>query len=260
MKHIKRKTLLSAKVEIPNNIVNQLTKNKNLERSLRTLQYKDVKDNHAILLLESGELIRAFFVNNNKAACLIPLANPVLVYFNFAQSLLKSISTTKELLLQGFPIDTKVNEDSLKLFYDYFGQVSSFVMMLMTSLESFVNQKLDPSKTYIKQEANKFSKVYDYKQIQRLIPLSEKVTEILDIQQCKSFQKKHPSKHQHLENLKTLRDLIVHTKAEDKPNAYDELFKKALSFNLIDTINSVKDFINFYENDLVEPCPCSIED
>ena len=131
--------------------------------------------------------------------------------------------------------------------------------MLMTSIESFVNQKLDPNLTYSKCEGNKFHRVYNYHLIQRWVPLSEKISEILDIQQKKSFKQKFPLKQQYLENLKILRDLIVHTKAGEKPDAYDELYRKALEFNFLDTIQVVKDFINFYEENLVEPCSCGID-
>ena len=255
MKHIKRKTLLEIKV--PEMGLPKFSSEKDLKEALKTLKYKDVKEKHALLVMDSGELIRAFFVNDGGKACTIPLANPVLIYFNFAQTLLRGLSETKEKLLKSFTGDEEITEDALMLFYGYFGQASSFVIMLMTSMESFVNQKLDPKLNYSKPEGgNKFQRVYDYYQIQRWIPFSEKISEILDVQQNKSFKRKYPLKQPHLDNLKNLRDLIVHTKAGEKPDAYDELYKKALGFNFLDTIQAVKDFINFYEENLVEPCPC----
>ena len=259
MKHIKRKTLLELKAKVPEQVLSKFSSEKDLEEALKTLKYKDVKEMHALLIMDSGELIRAFFANDAGRACTIPLANPVLIYFNFAQTLLKSLFETKEKLLKSFTGNEKITEDALMLFYGYFGQASSFVMMLMTSMESFVNQKLDPKLNYSKAEGNKFQRVYDYYQIQRWVPFSEKISEILDVQQNKSFKKGYPLKQQHLDNLKNLRDLIVHTKAADKPDAYDELYRKALAFNFSDTIHAVKDFINFYEENLVEPCPCGID-
>lgn len=258
MKHIKRKTLLE--LHLPKEVLGKFSSEENLNEALKSLKYKDVKEKHALLVMDSGELLRAFFANDNGRACTIPLANPVLIYFNFAQSLLKSLAQGKDKLLNSFTGKEEVTEDALKLFYGYFGKASSFVTMLMTSMESFVNQKLDPKLSYSKMEGNKFERVYNYNQIQRWIPLSEKITEILDIQQKKSFKQKYPLKQQHIDNLKTLRDLIVHTKAGETPDAYDELFRKTLSFNYLETIHSVKDFLNFYEQNLVEPCPCSIDD
>ncbi len=260
MKHIKRKTYLEPKTKIPNELISEFASKDSPLVALKNLKYKDVKDKRAILIMDSGELLQSFFYNDNGRACTIPLANPVLVYFNFSQTLLKSISSTRDKLLKSFTGDNEVTEDALKLFYGYFGQVSSFVIMLMTSIESFVNQKLDPKGIYTKREGNKCTKLYDYDQIQRWIPLSEKITEILDVQQKKCFKKSHPNKQQHLENLKMLRDLIVHTKAVETADSYDELFRKSISFNFIETINSTRDFINFYEQNLVEECNCGSED
>lgn len=258
MKHIKRKTLLD--LHLPKEALGKFPSEESLKDALKTLKYKDVKEKHAFLIMDSGELLRAFFANDNGRACTIPLANPVLIYFNFSQTLLKSLAERKNRLLNSFTGNEEVTEDALKLFYEYFGQASSFVTMLMTSIESFVNQKLDPKLSYSKSEGNKFQRVYNYNQIQRWIPLSEKISEILDIQQQKSFKQKFPLKQQHLDNLKNLRDLIVHTKAGETPDAYDELFRKSLAFNFLETIQSVKDFLNFYDSNLVEPCPCGIDD
>ena len=259
MKHIKRKTLLELNAKLPEKIFGETSSERNLKEALKTLKYKDVKEKHALLIMDTGELLRAFFVNDAGRACTIPLANPVLIYFNFSQSLLKSLAERKEKLLNSFTGEEEVTEDALKLFYEYFGQASSFVMMLMTSIECFVNQKLDPKLDYSKAEGNKFRRVYDYNQIQRWVTFSEKITEVLDVQQQKSFKKSYPMKQQHLDNLKNLRDLIVHTKAGEKPDAYDELYRKTIGFNFLDTIHAVKDFINFYDENLVEPCPCGID-
>ena len=259
MKHIKRKTLLELKAKLPEKISSEGSSEKELKEALKTLKYKDVKEKHALLIMDTGELLRAFFVNDAGRACTIPLANPVLIYFNFSQSLLKSLAERREKLLNSFTVEEEITEDALKLFYEYFGQASSFVMMLMTSTECFVNQKLDPALSYSKDEGNKFKRVYDYQQIQRWIPLYEKIAGILEIQQEKSFKKSYPIKQQHLDNLKNLRDLIVHTKAGEKPDAYDELYRKTIGFNFLDTIYAVKDFLNFYEPNLVEPCPCGID-
>ncbi|MEP7377889.1 MAG: hypothetical protein ABI675_31110 [Chitinophagaceae bacterium] len=257
MKHIKRKTLLE--LNIPYDAINQLPIQGDIKDALKNLKYKDVKDKHAILLMDTGETLRSFFVNDNGKACSIPLANPVLIYFNFSQTLLKNLDLKKATLLNVFTGENQVNEDALKLFYEYFGLASSFATMLMTSIEAFVNQKLDSSAIYTKSEGNKFQKVYDYNQIQRWIPLTEKIEHILDSQQSKSFKKSYPLKQIHIDNLKAIRDLIVHTKAGQNHDAYVELFRKTLSFNFYDTIQAVKDFINFYDENLVESCPCGID-
>jgi len=104
MKHIKRKTL--SELQVPEQVLTKSSSEKDLKEALKTLNYKDVKEKHALLIMDSGELIRAFFANDGGRACIIPLANPVLIYFNFAQTLLKSLSETKEKLLKSFGGDS----------------------------------------------------------------------------------------------------------------------------------------------------------
>ncbi len=254
MKHIKRKTL--KEIKIPEEVLHKISPENISQDFLKKIKYKDVKGKQAILLMESGEALHSFFYNNKGKACTIPLANPVLIYFNLAQTHLRGIHSTKESLFGVFSEDKNVDEDSLQLFYGYFGQTSSFVVILMTAIEAFVNQKIDIDFKYHKQEQNKFTRVYDYSQIQRWIPLNEKIEEILNNTTNKNFAKNHPNKQIHLYNLKELRDLIVHTKAEKDYESYIELYKKTLNFKFNESIEAVKDFINYYEENLIEPCPC----
>jgi hypothetical protein len=246
-------------IKIPEEVLGIIPSRNFSEDFLKNIKYSDVKGKQAILLMESGEALQSFFYDDNGKACTIPLANPVLIYFNLAQTHLRGIHSTKESLLGIFSKEKNIDEDSLKLFYGYFGQTSSFVMMLMTAIEAFVNQKIDSEFKYYKSEQDRFTRVYDYSQIQRWIPLNEKIEEILNKTTQKNFAKKYPNKQIHLTNLKELRDLIVHTKAEKNHENYIELYKKTLNFKFNETIEVVKDFINYYEENLIEPCPCGID-
>jgi hypothetical protein len=150
----------------------------------------------------------------------------------------------------------KLTENSLKFFYDFFGISSSFVVLLMTALEAFVNQKIPADYKYQKIEANKFTKVYDNEQIQRWISLDEKIQEILNKITNQSFTKHFPNKQIFIDNLKDLRDSIIHTKSGLAFENYTELFKKTLNFKYNDAIEAVRDFINYYEPNLIEQCSC----
>ena len=256
MKHIKRKTVMYG--EISEEQMLKLAPQKASDDLLREIKFSTVKGKQAIQLMESGEILRSFFYDNNGMACTIPLANPVLVYFNLAQLHLRDIIKARTSLLSLFSKKEKeVNEDTLSLFYQYFGLTSSFVVMLMTALEAFVNQKLDQSKNYERNDNGKCTRVYNFEQIQRWIPLNEKIEAILNRQQSKDFSKAHPIAQQHFENLKGLRDLIVHTKMGKHYESYIELYRKTLNFSFNDSIEAVKGFINYFEPNLIEPCPCS---
>lgn len=258
LKHIKKKTVNYAKYNKEKLDESGLLFNLQ-DGQLPKLKFKDVKDKHAILFMDNGEILRTFFYNDNGNTCSIPLANPVLIYFHSAQTNLKNIYSLRKDLLALFKNSGKITEDSLQLFYSFFGLSSSFVTQLMTALEAFVNQKIPLDYKYHKEEGNKFTKIYNKDQIQRWVSIDEKILNILNIAENKSFVRHYPNRQIHIENLKDLRDNIVHTKSGIAFENYTELFKKALNFKYNEAIEAVRDFINYYDTNLIEPCLCGVD-
>lgn len=128
--------------------------------------------------------------------------------------------------------------------------------MLYTSIETFINYRIPNNYIFSKSDGNKFTRTYNYEQIQRQISTEDKIKEILNKIENKNFSKKYPIKQQHINNLKEIRDSIVHTKQLNIYEEYERVFKLALKFDSISTLNAVIDFINYYEPNLIEPCPC----
>ena len=89
--------------------------------------------------------------------------------------------------------------------------------------------------------------------------LDDKIDDILNKKYSKDFAKKYPIKYVFIKNLKDLRDQIVHTKEGKAYEGYIELFRKSLNFKFNECIEAVRDFMNFYEPNLIEPCPCGID-
>ena len=257
IKHIKRKTVRP--IQLKPDQLNEIAPEKASENVLKNIKFNDVKNYNAFQLMESGEVLFSFFYNDHGNACAIPLANPVLIYFNIAQSHLRTIYTKRKDLLSLFRDRTDVTEDVLKLFYDFFGLTSSFITMLMTSVEAFVNQQIDKDFKYEKLEQKKYLKVYNYEQILRWVSLEDKINDILNKKFSKDFAKKYPNKNIFIMNLKQLRDQIVHTKEGINHTGYIEIYRQSLNFKFSECIEAVRDFINFYELNLLEPCPCSID-
>jgi len=257
IKHIKRKTVRPIKLNQEQ--LDEIVPGKASDDILKNIKFKDVKNYNAIQLMESGEVLFSFFYNDNGNACTIPLANPVLIYFNIAQSYLRTIYTRRKDLLSLFRDRTDVTEDVMKLFYDFFGLTSSFITMLMTSIEAFVNQQIDKDFKYEKSEQKKYLKLYDYDQILHWVSLEDKINDILNKKHSKDFSKKYPNKNIFIVNLKQLRDQIVHTKEGINHTGYIEIYRQSLNFKFSECIEAVRDFINFYEPDLIEPCPCEID-
>jgi len=53
----------------------------------------------------------------------------------------------------------------------------------------------------------------------------------------------------------------MHTKSDNGNPAkfYEDLYTCALNFNYTDTINHVRDFLNYYEPNFIEECNCGKE-
>lgn len=259
IKHIKKKPINSIKVS--EEIIEQLPESSALDLSnaIKTLKPRDVKDKNGFLIMDTGDVILSFFYNDNGNICAIPFANPILVYFHTARNTLVDIHIKRKDLLGLFRGDLKIDEKYLHLFYDFFGMTSSFVVLLMTALEAFVNQKIPIDYKYYKNEFDKFIKVYDSDQIQRWITLEEKIEQILNVISLKNFSKHYPNRYIFIKNLKELRDNIVHTKKGEGLETYSELFIKTLNFKFDNSIEAVRDFINYYEDSLIEPCNCGVD-
>ena len=86
----------------------------------------------------------------------------------------------------------------------------------------------------------------------------EKVETILPKVTGKDFIKSFPDEWAIINELKIFRDMIVHLKNDHLygPNIFKPVFQKALSIDFNSTIWKVKDFINFYEPNLIEECNC----
>jgi hypothetical protein len=258
MKHINKKTLNEHKFS-KEDLEKIMPVISDVE-SFSQLEYKELKGKHAVLFHADGLMSRAFFFKNNETTCTIPLADPVLLYFNEAYKSLKSLIVHRKELLDLYSKETRMNEHSIEVFYNFFGAMSTFIILLYSSMEAFVNYKIPKEFVYKKSESGKYLKVYNIEQIQRWIPLEEKISCILTSLVKKSFFKDFPIKHQHIVNLENFRDSIIHTKKIEVFDGYESLYKTGLRFKYEETIEAVKDFINYYEDGLIEPCPCDIQD
>lgn len=253
LKHIKKKT--ADYIQFEKEVLSKPEITSDFTES-KWPNFKEVKNKNAFLFTETGEMFRAFFFNDNGNTCAIPLANPVLIYFNSAQANLSYIYSVRKQLMSLFRTNSHVPESSLKLFYDFFGASSNFVIALMTSLEAFVNQKIPTDYIY---KGSKSGKTYNNEQIQRSISLYEKIINILNKIENKNFSKEYSAQQHRINNLKQLRDNIVHTKKGEAFLNYTELFKNSLQFRYDLTIEAVRDFINYYHPNLIEPCNCGLD-
>ncbi|MBK8342108.1 MAG: hypothetical protein IPL12_01575 [Bacteroidetes bacterium] len=88
-------------------------------------------------------------------------------------------------------------------------------------------------------------------------PFGKKINTVIPFFTEQDFIKSHPTFKINLENLKNMRDDIIHTKSKENSSTVgNSILKKTLNFNYELAIESVAKYINFYEPDKIKECPC----
>ncbi len=190
---------------------------------------------------------------------MIPEPNPSVIYFDSARHCFMQLKGQREKVFEGLKMFDKnigaVNGD----FYWYFSLASSYAIFLFSSIEAFINRLIPNDFEYRRQIQNRRTEMFNKFQIQREIDFSEKLKNVLPQVTGKNFVAEHTHKFEQIKMLKIFRDEIAHTKTydgKDIPNPYENLYVMSLNFEFEKALYYARDFINYYEPDLIEECNC----
>jgi hypothetical protein len=252
MKHIKKRYAFESKempVGLNGTFLKELTP-QNIKSSKITVPYVQT---------DKGTFLRSFkFLLNNNEPIIIPIPDLTLVYFDSAYNLNKHRLEQEEKLYEKLKLtDEKLGEQAINEIYRYYGYATSCVISLFTTLESFINHLIPDNSVYIKTLSNR-TENYTKEQVQKSIQFEEKIKVVLPQLLDINFQYNSPT-YTHIQNLKKLRDDIVHTKSDQNLETPEELIKRLLKFKFDETFNSVAKFINHYKKDYVIECDCGVD-
>lgn len=185
----------------------------------------------------------AVVVGNNSYSSLFP--NPIHLFFDAA---LSNYTRSEEIKSKSFPTcaaeaNKKIGEihwlDSAAncthdCYNEYFKCRLASVLMLLTSVEAFINFSLPndyPNRTVIEREANFKDKLKEH------LPAAIKQTE---------FWNERRSVYDGILALYDLRNDIVHlkTNSEDGFIAYNEVVKRAANYDIPKAVKRVQEFMN----------------
>lgn len=127
--------------------------------------------------------------------------------------------------------------------------------MLFTSIECFVNDIIPTDYNYIIRDTKR-TEIYNKTQIQEFIPFMEKLKKVLPDALGKDFFVKQTSATSHIDNLKDLRNAIVHMKSDPTGQNHADILRKLLNFKYDETFKAIATYFNFYKGGFVEDCPC----
>lgn len=250
MKHIKKKyAFRKRKLPVkPNSSVLSVDR-----RDYNTLKNVDKNENFAFMKDISGHYILSTLHNNQGKELIIPIPDLSLVYYDsaymnnyerksFNSDLFKKLSQTSE-----------VTEDISHELYRYINYAATSVIMMFSSLESFLNSLIPEDGSYKLKR-----KVFDKKGIERYVTFEDKILKVIPSFESKAFfQDKNDFKTSHIGKLKNLRDEIIHTKSSFMFQNQSELLKQLLNFEFDETLLMVKEYMNSYKPNYIEDCPCN---
>lgn len=257
MKHIKKKFLFHEHLnrnrnEIFSNDFEEVDLKENID-SQKVL--KAAKGRVGLINNTSGENIFSMVYNDNGTYCMIPV--PDFSLMNYHQAY-KYNSERKELRKELMRHFRNLNSEEYKNFafaYEFQGCASACVIMLFTAIECFVNDIIPANYVYVVEDSKR-TEIYNKAQIQEFIPFMDKLKKVLPHALGKNFFGKQTPATSHLDNLKDLRNDIVHTKSDPTGQNHAEILKKLLNFKYDETFKAVANFFNFYIEGFVEDCPC----
>jgi hypothetical protein len=252
LKHTQKKFVFSKKLSAEaGNVLRNAPED---ELKVQQLIQENFADHFCLVHTEADFIIQAFRFSDGKNNIVIPEPNPIVMYFELARFNYKHISTTKTKLYANLGNPTQ----TLNHFFHFF-QISSIVStFLFMSIEAFINSKLPLDIVYSRQN-HRNTTSFNRSQIQTEISFEEKIKQVLPEFTGKSFASEYGHKYETISRLKKLRDEITHTKGQigGVPINYQDLYTMALNFNYTNALLHTKDFLNFYEPNLIEECSCS---
>lgn len=254
MKHIKRKFLMSH--NLPDDGYEFMVKQMSKPNSNKDVQLENFNPH---FITTEQKLIQGFFYELDFKKYPIPEPDPIIIYFSNAQGFLNAINEEREKLFNELKKGNFSVGNILNNMFSFYGYVVNFTSSLFDSLEAFVNSKIP--KDYRFKNPKRAGKIMNKYQIIRYVSFEDKVKRNLtEIFEDKNFAVEKSHLFENIKNLKKLRDDITHAKADldYDVNYYEKLFTEALNFDYIKAINSAKDFINYYEENLIEPCDCGL--
>lgn len=209
----------------------------------------------AMMITEDYQVLMGFPFEEDNKVVVIPELDPILVYFDTAYSSFKVIKERRKNMLGHFKGE-EMEEHYINALYSYYGCVNTFVMMLFTAVEAFINYNIPENYVHRKILTNKV-KSSDKDRIMRYFSFDQKMEIINDVFK-KDFKLTHSIEFDLIIKLKEFRDSLIHLKPEKGNNVpYSYIYKHGLNFPFEETMDAVMDFMNFYKADSVRYCGCS---
>lgn len=197
--------------------------------------FHNKKDDQLVYLVKTIDL-----KIEEKNVC-FSLPNEIGISLNIYLEACKKAQKLKEELKAIIKEQKDFYDHKIKLLYDYIEQVQIALIFSYRALESFCNSIIPYDFVYKKKNSKGIEESYGVLEIERWIPTSEKLVNIVPkILNCEAPKQKEFWSF--FKDLEKLRNEVIHSK---KSNSV-EITKNLLSNDIIKILNSSLDVLNYY--------------
>lgn len=208
-------------------------------------------DEMDILLMFPDRVLYGFDYLDHQVKRVIVEINPVTIFYSNAVMCSGQLKYYKDLLLSQAPDVKEIGKggELINLSHAgmYFQLAINCIINLQAALESFANRIIPNDFPFIGGDGKVQVPNITLK-LNNAIPSIKKI---------KFRQKKHKGFNVQIDSLIKLRNNIIHLKPNGLTNTgYKGVYRDLLNFDYFKAIESVRAFINFYEENLIEECPC----
>lgn len=250
MGHIKIKPTTEIKIDFnPSELNDLLIPEESKIKSSTYLNSKKLAKDDIMMMLDDKVIFGYDYLYNNKKLILSEV-NPILIFYSNSAMSFGMLKHYKEkFLTESSEVGTEGKIVNLNHSAIFFLLAVNCVINLQATLECFANDKIPKNYIYIDKTGNKIYPTVSHKLYNTLPKLKN-----IDFRQAK--YKKHNIS---IDNLIKLRNNILHLKPHEQTNTgYKSIYRELLDFDFQRVITAVKTFVNFYEPNLIEECPCGI--
>lgn len=213
---------------------------------------KKLSDEYGLdMLLEfEDSVIYAFDYLDVKNKIIIPELNPTTIFYSNAIMFHRNLVKSKETLLKESPNLKEMNKQvDPKIFGTFFQFAANCLINLQSTIESFANRQI-PENYFINDDGEEYE-----------VSIFHKIDTVLPTIKEKKFKQAFKRDNFRVRKVIELRNEIIHLKPiKDSTNTqYKETYRKLIKFDFPRAILAVKNFVNFYEPELIEECTCGKE-
>lgn len=206
------------------------------------------QDFDLMIMMEDSVIYGYDYIHNNKKL-ILPEINPVTIFYSNARMSYGMLNHYRNILLnESSEAGKKGKILNLNHFGTFFQLAVNCIINLQTTVESFVNLKVLGNYTFLDKKGKpKNPNIHD--KIDTAMPCVMKM------------EFKNEKDYALIKELVKLRNDIIHLKPDQNitKTKYKIPFRNIIDFNYHEAIIAVENYINFYEPNLLEECPCGSE-